>query len=240
MDGLSLDHVEHGVGFRIHGLQMAVWTENLQPGGEEQIDLARILAQGREAGRIPGNVECRPHPLLGVQRELRRSFARLVTVSGAGQSGEAALLACLLLFLFLQSVIGLLFQHPGKIGKRLAAQGTVDEKDDQQRESEGGRVDHAANPAPARLQGIVKNLFGHLGVSLHPKVRAAGGQTELSGGRAYPRRIPMARSKSVSENSVVPPGLESLGPLFPALKRWAKLVRPSGAGFPSDSERRTE
>src|ERR1019366_6014342 len=47
-----------------------------------------------------------------------------------------------------------------------------------------------------------------------------------------------------SDNSVVPPGLESLGPLFPALKpstpsrqnracwgprRWAKFVRPSGA-----------
>src|SRR6202140_1943640 len=33
------------------------------------------------------------------------------------------------------------------------------------------------------------------------------------------------------ENSTVPPGLESLGPLFPALKRWAKLGRPYGAGF---------
>ena len=30
---------------------------------------------------------------------------------------------------------------------------------------------------------------------------------------------------------VVPPGLESLLPLFPALKRWAKVVCPSGAGF---------
>jgi hypothetical protein len=33
----------------------------------------------------------------------------------------------------------------------------------------------------------------------------------------------------VRENSVVPPGLESFLPLFPALKRWAKLGRPSGA-----------
>jgi len=37
--------------------------------------------------------------------------------------------------------------------------------------------------------------------------------------------------KSVRENWVVPPGPESLGPLFPALKRWAKFGRPSGAGF---------
>ena len=33
------------------------------------------------------------------------------------------------------------------------------------------------------------------------------------------------------ENSVVPPGLESFLLLVPALKRWAKVGRPSGAGF---------
>jgi len=33
------------------------------------------------------------------------------------------------------------------------------------------------------------------------------------------------------ENSVVPPGLESFLPHSPALPRWAKLVRPVGAGF---------
>jgi ribonuclease HI len=41
--------------------------------------------------------------------------------------------------------------------------------------------------------------------------------------------------KSVRENWVVPPGLRSFFPLFPALKRWAKLVRPSGAAFSSSS-----
>jgi hypothetical protein len=35
----------------------------------------------------------------------------------------------------------------------------------------------------------------------------------------------------VWENSVVPPGLESFVPFFPALARWAKLGRPSGTGF---------
>src|SRR5208282_3231210 len=38
-------------------------------------------------------------------------------------------------------------------------------------------------------------------------------------------------TQSVRERSVVHPGLESFPPLFPALKRWAKLGRPSGAGF---------
>jgi|ERR1019366_7635671 hypothetical protein len=36
--------------------------------------------------------------------------------------------------------------------------------------------------------------------------------------------------KCVRENWVVPPGLKSYFPLYPALKRGAKLVRPSGAG----------
>ena len=53
VDCLSLDHVEHRVGFGIDGLEMTVWTENLEPRGEEQIDLPGILAQGRETGGVP-------------------------------------------------------------------------------------------------------------------------------------------------------------------------------------------
>src|SRR5208282_1554966 len=44
--------------------------------------------------------------------------------------------------------------------------------------------------------------------------------------------------KSVRENWVVPPGLSSFFPLFPALKRWAKLVRPP-PGLDSRSLRST-
>src|SRR5208283_2008402 len=40
------------------------------------------------------------------------------------------------------------------------------------------------------------------------------------------------------KNWVVPPGLSSFFLLFPALKRWAKLVRPSGAGCFDASLRR--
>src|SRR5450759_2572450 len=43
------------------------------------------------------------------------------------------------------------------------------------------------------------------------------------------RRV-IAALKRVRENSVVPPGLESFLPLFPALKRRAIGRRPSGAG----------
>jgi branched-chain amino acid transport system substrate-binding protein len=45
------------------------------------------------------------------------------------------------------------------------------------------------------------------------------------------KKRPIATLKSVRENSVVPPGLESILPFYPALKRWAKLGRPSGAAF---------
>src|ERR1019366_9291299 len=45
----------------------------------------------------------------------------------------------------------------------------------------------------------------------------------------------IAAVKRVREDSVVPPGLESFSLLFPALKRWAKLVRPSGAAFSRSS-----
>src|ERR1019366_9636221 len=41
----------------------------------------------------------------------------------------------------------------------------------------------------------------------------------------------IATLKSVREKSVVSPGLESILPFYPALKRWAKLGRPSGAAF---------
>ncbi len=40
----------------------------------------------------------------------------------------------------------------------------------------------------------------------------------------------------MGENSVVPPGLASFIPRFPALKRWAKVGRPSGAGYISGTE----
>jgi hypothetical protein len=55
----------------------------------------------------------------------------------------------------------------------------------------------------------------------------------LSGGLVTKRRkfrIPQGL-ENVDENSVVPPGLESYLLPFPALKRWAKVGRPSGAGF---------
>ena len=45
--------------------------------------------------------------------------------------------------------------------------------------------------------------------------------TLLLGGATLPR---------VREDAVVPPGLKSFLPLVPALKSWAKLERPSGAG----------
>src|SRR5260370_10610215 len=47
-----------------------------------------------------------------------------------------------------------------------------------------------------------------------------------------------AALQRVRENWVVPPGLGSFFPPFPAVKRWAKLGRSSGTGFLSISLRR--
>ena len=45
-----------------------------------------------------------------------------------------------------------------------------------------------------------------------------------------------AEAVALQGNWAVPPGLESSLSLFPELKRWAKLGRPSGAGFSSGNE----
>src|SRR5258708_35184832 len=44
-------------------------------------------------------------------------------------------------------------------------------------------------------------------------------------------KLLIAALKCVRENWAVPPGLQSFVSAFPALKRWAKLGRPSGAGL---------
>jgi len=56
----------------------------------------------------------------------------------------------------------------------------------------------------------------------------------LLGVGGFPGYGVFPQAQCEGENSVVPPGLESFLPAAPALKRWAKLERPSGAGF-SDS-----
>jgi len=59
---------------------------------------------------------------------------------------------------------------------------------------------------------------------------APKGATDFEGLMVSLKRYPDTK-RSFAAAWVVPPGLESLLPLFPALKRWAKLLRPSGAGF---------
>jgi hypothetical protein len=57
----------------------------------------------------------------------------------------------------------------------------------------------------------------------------------LTGVGVFPGYGDFAQGECGSENSVVPAGLESFLPLSPALKRWAKLERPSGAGLSENS-----
>ena len=50
----------------------------------------------------------------------------------------------------------------------------------------------------------------------------------------FPELNGTAEAVPLQNNWVVPPGLGSFLPLSPALKRWAKLVRPSSAGYSDD------
>ena len=57
-------------------------------------------------------------------------------------------------------------------------------------------------------------------------------RSDRSGYKAGAENMPViAALNCVREVWVVPPGLSSFFSLFPALKRWARLVRPSGAEF---------
>ena len=75
----------------------------------------------------------------------------LATVADARNCGQTALLAGLFFFAFLERVIGTLFGAEREIGEGFAAQGAVEEENDEQREGDGGRVKNAANALPARL-----------------------------------------------------------------------------------------
>ena len=57
------------------------------------------------------------------------------------------------------------------------------------------------------------------------------------GGSRLISELPPASVGVMRASGVVPPGLESSRSLFRALKRWAKLDRPSGAGFAGGSHR---
>ena len=99
-----------------------------------------------------------------------------------------------------------------------------DEDDDEEVEPEGGNsrlisaLDSGRGPQglkPAFFQG----LNGTAEAVPFPKPTHATSS----------RRHAAERLESVRENWAVPPGLESSGARVPALKRWAKVGRPSGA-----------
>ena len=114
-----------------------------------------------EAGSVPGNVESGADAFFGIELDLRWRLARATEVSCPRQGGKTAFLASPFLFIFFEFVIGPLFRSERKIRKGLAAQGGIDEKNDQQGESDRASVNDASNPLPAGLPGIVKDLLSH-------------------------------------------------------------------------------
>jgi len=117
----------------------------------------------------------------------------------------------LLIFLYPPSRLGLTSPVGGPLG-----QVALDSRGELVRTA-AAEVGIDSGAFAARLKSYPpENLFG-LGV--------------FPGYRGFPR------GECGSENSVVPPGLESFLPLSPALEPWAKLERPSGDGFSESSFR---
>ena len=72
-NGVALNHVKELVGLVVHGLQVAVGSEHVQPIGIEKIDLMSEIAQRGEAGSVPGHIESGANAFLLIQRYLRGS-----------------------------------------------------------------------------------------------------------------------------------------------------------------------
>lgn len=68
------------------------------------------------------------------------------------------------------------------------------------------------------------------GKAIEPRSIQRSTEELLSSTILFPLGGALIRGLRLLRNSVVPPGLHSSSPLFPALKRRAKLARSSGAG----------
>ena len=97
-----------------------------------------------------------------------------------------------------------------------------DEDDDEEVDPEGGNGRLISGLASGSDFVNTLQLAGHVPQGLKPAFFQA-----LNG---------TAEAVPLQNNWVVPPGLGSAVSLFPALKRWAKLVRPYGTGYSFDTE----
>ncbi len=155
----------------------------------------------------------RPLPLVLTKFRVDRAIAgvqsgQVITVrewAGAWPTHRAMRVGQrLLIFLYPTSWLGLTSPVGGALGQvALNSRGEIE----QTAEAEAG-IDSAASAA--RLKSCPpENLIG------------VGG---------FPGYGVFPQAECVGQKSVVPPGLESFLPAAPALKRWAKFERPSGAG----------
>ena len=131
--------------------------EDVQPVGIQHVDLAGKIAQGREAGRVPGNIERGADAFFLIQLYLRGSQLRLA-VGAAGQLLLA--LAGLLFFVLLQSLEGAFLRRKQQFGQGLVAQRGVDKEKHQRaraqplkrRTGDGGASSGRAGDRKRRLQ----------------------------------------------------------------------------------------
>src|SRR5215475_8491311 len=100
----------------------------MQPFGEQEIDLTRILAQRREAGRIPRNKESGPNAFTGIQLHLRGGNPAS-PVRAPRQLPPA--LSVLLLLALPPGAAVMFLKLQNRLGQRVAAQRDIhDYRDD--------------------------------------------------------------------------------------------------------------
>ena len=108
-------HIKEFVGLFVDTLQAAVGSDDVQPVGKEQVDLAGVFAQRRKTGGVVGHVECRADTLFRVQLDLGRR--RLGLAVAAVYRRQFSPLFCLFFLFFLQRMIGRFCGASSRSGK---------------------------------------------------------------------------------------------------------------------------
>ena len=129
---------------------------DVQPLGEEQVDLLDVLFERRVAGGVPVDIVCGAQAFARVQHDVGRLGRSLAM---CGQSGflsglqgrscvaQGAVVACL--------------RGEDELGKRLHPQQTHDEDAADDEAAEGEHIEDASEPFPALSLRIVEDRFIH-------------------------------------------------------------------------------
>ena len=158
-DRAALHDIEEFSRLLVDALHVAVGADHVQPVGIEHVDLARVRAQRRKAGRVPRNIKRGANAFFLIEFDLRGRELRLAV------STRYLLFLPVAGFFFLTFFQGFerpLLRREQQFRKRLIAQSGKDEKNDERGNQDGHHVKGAPQAFPSRAPGIVKDGFSHV------------------------------------------------------------------------------